>query len=189
MIIIKCSYKHQILNIIHYINNVQYFQYVPPIFFAVNALAIFHPSPDIPILFNGPDKNNIPKNDPKRVPNVPNRNAFNIIPVSRNIFFKSAPNNNNGVANFNTNICKLIKCIDPSLGSIPIFVRIADINIAVTGPDKLLPILVFFSSFSAAAADVAMTAYSAHWLSGRICNDNEDSASGGANPDIELSNL
>ena len=135
---------------------------LPPIFFAVKAPAIFQLSPGIPILFMGPDKKNIPRNDPNRVPNVPNRKAFNITPVSRNILFKSAPNNNIGVANFNTNICKFIKWIDPSVGRIPRFVRIAVSNMAVTGPDKLLPISVVLSNLNAAAADDAITAYKPH---------------------------
>lgn len=127
-------------------------------FFAVKALAIFQPSPGIPILLRGPASSNIPRNDPKRVPKVPSKNAFNMTPVSRNIFLKSAPNKSIGVASFRTNICRLTKWMDPSAGRTPILVRIAEISIAVTGPDKFLPNDVVLSNLNAVAADVAITA-------------------------------
>lgn len=49
-------------------------------------------------------------------------------------------------------------------------VKIAEINIAVTGPERFFPNDVFLSSLKAAAADDAMTAYNPHWLPGRHWN-------------------
>ena len=43
--------------------------------------------------------------DPKRVPTVPTRNAFNTGPVSFTIFLISAPRSNKGLANFTTKDC------------------------------------------------------------------------------------
>jgi hypothetical protein len=139
----------------------------PPIFFAVSALMIFHPSPSTPISRIPPLNSMKEMNEPRRVPRVPIIKAFSITPVSRNILRMSALRRSRGVASFTMNPMRDVIYGDPEDGSTPIFVNNTLTTMDMTGADIRLPRLVF-SNWIPAPAEAAITAYIDQESSGLI---------------------